>query len=79
MPRSRLNITMSDGELDLLRSVVPPRRLSQFIRTAALEKARELRREQLRGQILAAYRADPEFVRAGTEWDIVSEEGWPEP
>jgi len=80
MSRPRLNITMSDGELNLLRSVAPPRRLSQFVRTAALEKARELRREQLRGEILAAYRADPEFVRgAGTEWDVVSEEGWPEP
>lgn len=80
MPRSRLNITMSDAELDLLRSVVSPRQLSHFIRTAALERARVLHREQVRARILAAYEADPEFVRgAGAEWDVVSEEGWPEP
>lgn len=79
-PKSRLNITLSQPDLDLLRSVVPPRQLSGFIRSAALEKAGQLKRAALRRQIVEAYEADPEFLStAGAEWDVVAEEDWPQP
>ena len=76
----RMNITLSDEEVTLLRSVTAPRKLSRFIKEAALARAREVQRENLRNEILRAYEADPDFVRsAGAEWDTVATEGWPEP
>lgn len=78
--RSRLNIAASPEELALLRSVVPRGRLSHFVIEAAVEKARQIKRAALRQQIVDAYMADPDYLRnAGSEWDAVSLEGWPEP
>ncbi len=75
----RLNLSVSENELGLLRSVVLPRKLSRFIMDAAVEKAQQIKMESLRTVIVEAYEADPEFQKgAGAEWDPVSEEGWPE-
>ncbi|MHC9541701.1 MAG: hypothetical protein AB9903_19520 [Vulcanimicrobiota bacterium] len=77
--KTRLNLSVSENELELIHSVVPPRKLSRFIMDAAVEKARQVKRESLRKAIVEAYEADPEFQKsAGAEWDAVSEEGWPE-
>jgi len=46
---------------------------------AADEKARKLKRKQLRQQIVDAYINDPEFQQVGTEWDVVALENWPPP
>lgn len=77
--KTRLNIAVTEQELALLRAAAPRRGMGSFIREAALEKARQFRRDALRRQIVEAYEADPDFLRnAGREWDHVSTEGWPE-
>jgi len=76
---TRLNISAKEEELELLRSVVPPRKMSRFIMDAATEKARKIRREQLRTGIVEAYEAEPTYLKdVGKEWEAVSIEGWPE-
>ncbi|MBI3925784.1 MAG: hypothetical protein HY319_09605 [Armatimonadetes bacterium] len=75
-----MNITLSDEELLFLKAVVPPRKLSRFIKEAALARAHEVQRQNLRRQIVQAYQADPEFLQeAGAEWDSVAHENWPQP
>jgi hypothetical protein len=74
-----LNVAANEKELELLRSVVPARKMSRFIIEAAVEKAEQLKRQQLRQSIVEAYEADPEYHRdAGREWDTISTEGWPD-
>lgn len=78
--KARLNITASEQDVLLLRSVTSPRKMSRFIMEAATEKARQLKQAALRRQIVEAYEADPDFLRnAGAEWDTISIEGWPKP
>jgi len=77
---TRLNVSLSEADLALLKLVVPPRKLSSFIKEAAVERARALHRERLRQTIVSAYEADPEFLqKAGQEWDAVAHESWPPP
>ena len=77
---TRLNVSLSEEELKLLKQVAAPRKLSSFIKEAAVARARDLQRERLRQAIVQAYEADPDFLReAGQEWDGVAHEDWPQP
>ncbi|MBT9584462.1 hypothetical protein IV102_14055 [bacterium] len=77
---TRLNVSLDEDEMALLKGVVPSRGLSSFVKEAALARAREVQRERLRKQIVEAYEADPEYQReAGRAWDEVAHTGWDEP
>ncbi len=52
--RTRINISLSEDVLTMLRSYVPERGLSRFLAEAAKEKMDRLKREKAFNELLAA-------------------------
>ena len=53
-PTARINISLSEDVLTMLRRYVPERGLSRFLTDAALEKVEKIKREKAFNELLSA-------------------------
>ena len=78
MLAQRLNITLSDDLVRVLRRTVPNGKRSQFIATAVEEKIKK-KKKDFNKEWAKSLRANREYYeKVADEWEATEVEGWPD-
>ncbi len=75
----KVNFTLPEDLLDLLKQNVRNRERSAFVAEALREKLAEQARKQLEAELIEGYQATAkEGARINAEWEAITLESWPE-
>lgn len=77
LTKEKVTLTLPSDVMETVRSLVPPRRQSQFIAEAIRHFVAEQQRRSLRERLIAGYQANAAADSTlADEWSAVEDEAW---
>lgn len=77
LTKEKVTLTLPSDVMETVRSLVPPRRQSQFIAEAIRYFVAEQQRKSLRERLVAGYQANAAADSTlAAEWSAVEDEAW---